>query len=70
MSQGGGGRTRSLNNGGRAGSHLRPLVAPGAAAVEGGFIGRGRTVSQVTGRGVGRAHGSSLAGSRGKAAGK
>ncbi|KAE8806804.1 hypothetical protein D1007_16890 [Hordeum vulgare] len=44
--QGGGGRSRSLNIGGRAGSHLRPFVAPGAAAVEGGVIGRGRTVSQ------------------------
>ena len=68
--QGGGGRARSLNFGGRAGSHLRPFVAPGASAVEGGVIGRGRTVSQVTGRGVGRAHGSSSAGSRGKDAGK
>ncbi|KAI5001669.1 hypothetical protein ZWY2020_026319 [Hordeum vulgare] len=44
--QGGGGRSRSLNIGGRAGSHLRLFVAPGAAAVEGGVIGRGRTVSQ------------------------
>ncbi|KAI4988735.1 hypothetical protein ZWY2020_036052 [Hordeum vulgare] len=68
--QGGGGRSRSLNIGGRAGSHLRPFVAPGAAAVEGGVIGRGKTVSQVTGRGVGRANGSSSAGSRGKTTGK
>ena len=70
VSQGGGGRARSLNFGGRAGSHLRPFVAPGAAAVEGGVIGRGRTMSQVTGRGVGRVNGSSAAGSRGKTAGK
>ena len=64
--QGGGGRARSLSMGGRAGSHLRLFVAPGATAVEGGVIGRGRTVSQVTGRGVGRAHGSSSDDSRGK----
>ena len=70
MSQGGGGRTRSLNNGGRAGSHLRPLVAPAAAAIEGGVIGRGRTSSQVTGRVVGRGNGFSAADSRGKIAGK
>ncbi|KAI4967733.1 hypothetical protein ZWY2020_016888 [Hordeum vulgare] len=68
--QGGGGRSRSLNIGGRAGSHLRPFVAPGAAAVEGGVIGCGRTVSQVTGRVLGRGNGSSSAGSRGKTAGK
>ena len=67
---GGGGRARSLNFGGRAGSHLRPFVAPGTATVEGGVIGRGRTSSQVTGRGVGRGNGSSAAGSRGKNAGK
>ncbi|KAI4969681.1 hypothetical protein ZWY2020_000595 [Hordeum vulgare] len=70
MPQGGGGRSRSLNIGGRAGSHLRPFVAPAAAAVEGGVIGRGRTVSEVTGRGVGRANASSSIGSRGKTAGK
>ncbi|KAE8783730.1 hypothetical protein D1007_42826 [Hordeum vulgare] len=68
--QGGGGRSRSLNIGGRASSHLRPIVAPGAAAIEGGVIGSGRTVSQVTGRGVGRGNGSSSADSRGKTAGK
>ena len=68
--QGGGGRSRSLNIGGRGGSNLRTFVAPAAAAVEGGVIGRGRTSSQVTGRGVGRGNGSSAAGSRGKAAGK
>ena len=68
--QGGGGRSRSLNIGGRGGSNLRSFVTPAAAAVEGGVIGRGRTVSQVTERGVGRANGSSSAGSRGKAAGK
>ncbi|KAI4966984.1 hypothetical protein ZWY2020_034630 [Hordeum vulgare] len=70
MPQGGGGRSRSLNIGGRAGSHLRPFVAPAAAAVEGGIIGHGRTVSQVTGRSVGRANASSSIGSRGKTAGK
>ncbi|KAE8792135.1 hypothetical protein D1007_33289 [Hordeum vulgare] len=70
MPQGGGGRGRSLNIGGRAGSHLRPFVAPAAAAVEGGVIGRGRTVSQVIERGVGRANASSSIGSRGKTAGK
>ncbi|KAI5004492.1 hypothetical protein ZWY2020_031735 [Hordeum vulgare] len=70
MPQGGGGRSRSLNIGGRAGSHLRPFVAPAVAAVEGGVIGRGRTVSQVTGRGVGRANASSSVGTRGKTAGK
>ncbi|KAE8803011.1 hypothetical protein D1007_21214 [Hordeum vulgare] len=70
MPQGGGGRSRSLNIGGRAGSHLRPFVAPAVAAFEGGVIGRGRTVSQVTGRGVGRANASSSVGTRGKTAGK
>ncbi|KAE8802743.1 hypothetical protein D1007_21574 [Hordeum vulgare] len=68
--QGGGGRSRSLNIGGQAGSHLRSFIASGAAAVEGGIIGRGRTVSQVTGRGVGRGNGSSSADSREKTVGK
>ncbi|KAI4980849.1 hypothetical protein ZWY2020_021334 [Hordeum vulgare] len=59
-----------MNIGGRVGSHLRLFVTPAAAAVEGGVIGRGRTVSQVIGRGVGRANASSSVGSRGKTAGK
>ncbi|XBI09053.1 hypothetical protein VPH35_136691 [Triticum aestivum] len=67
VSQGGGGRTRSLNIGGGSGYHMRPFVAPGAAVGDGGVRGRGRSVPQGTGRGVGRARGASSAGSIGVA---